>query len=40
LIGAYEPLSRDAGVVREMEAIATGYAKSNGLDRLPERTAS
>jgi trimethylamine--corrinoid protein Co-methyltransferase len=40
LIGAYEPLSLDAGVVREMEAIATGYAKSNGLDRLPERTAS
>jgi trimethylamine--corrinoid protein Co-methyltransferase len=38
LIAAYEPLSLPDEVVRELEAIATRYAKVSGLDELPART--
>jgi trimethylamine--corrinoid protein Co-methyltransferase len=38
LIAGWEPLPLDAGVARELEAIATREAKTVGLDKLPERT--
>jgi trimethylamine--corrinoid protein Co-methyltransferase len=38
LIATWEPLSLDADVLRELEAIATHHAQAVGLDRLPERT--
>jgi trimethylamine--corrinoid protein Co-methyltransferase len=38
MIAAYEPLSLEAGVLRELEGIATRHAKAAGLDRLPELT--
>jgi trimethylamine--corrinoid protein Co-methyltransferase len=35
LIAAYQPLSLDESVVRELEAVATRHAKAAGLDQLP-----
>jgi len=39
LIAAYEPLPLAGGVAKELESIATKYAKAAGLDELPKRTA-
>jgi trimethylamine--corrinoid protein Co-methyltransferase len=38
LIASWEPFALDDSVQRELEAVATHYAKGVGLDRLPERT--
>jgi trimethylamine--corrinoid protein Co-methyltransferase len=38
LIAAWEPLSLDASVVRDLEDIASRNARTAGLDALPERT--
>jgi trimethylamine--corrinoid protein Co-methyltransferase len=38
LIATWEPFALDAGVLRELEAIAAHHAKAVGLDTLPERT--
>jgi trimethylamine--corrinoid protein Co-methyltransferase len=38
LMAAWEPLSLDGKVVRDLEAIATRHARAAGLDKLPERT--
>jgi trimethylamine--corrinoid protein Co-methyltransferase len=35
-IAAYEPLSLETGVLRELEGIASRHAKAAGLDHLPE----
>jgi trimethylamine--corrinoid protein Co-methyltransferase len=35
LIAAYEPLSLDESVIRELEAVAARHAKAAGLDQLP-----
>jgi trimethylamine--corrinoid protein Co-methyltransferase len=36
LIAAYEPLSLETSVLRDLEGIASGHAKVAGLDHLPE----